>query len=103
VSRFPAVKAHLSPKIQLDRFSTSRVVNCIISIVNRLPISFRQVGNLGPAITIPPAIEIRRLRSGRLGNFFPAPPKIFFSICENAWDFRIVFVLGEIFPQYTLA
>jgi hypothetical protein len=36
-------------------------------------------------------------------NNFPAPPKKNFSICENVRVFRIVFDLGEIFPQYTLA
>jgi hypothetical protein len=36
-------------------------------------------------------------------NFFPAPPKNFSRICENALDFRIVFALGDIFPQYPLA
>jgi hypothetical protein len=38
-----------------------------------------------------------------IGKIFPAPPKKFFGICEKARVFRIVFVLGEIFPQYTLA
>jgi hypothetical protein len=42
----------------------------------------------------------RRLR---LKIVFSGLAKIFFHICENAGDFRIVFALGEISPQYTLA
>jgi hypothetical protein len=35
--------------------------------------------------------------------YFPRRQKIFFNICKNARVFRVLFVSGEIFPQYALA